>query len=365
MNHEYFMIMAFKLARFGLGYISPGPLVGAVVVRNNKILGTGHYQKYGSSSAEVNAILDAKTRGETVLGATLYCNLESGLDTLKKISLEGISQVVISTINPNPKVNGSGVEFLRSQGIEVLTGILCKDGLVLNEVFFKFSATNIPFIHLKLALSHDGQMVINNGGSEFIAGAESLKRVHDLRQKYDCVVVGRKTIELDNPSFTTSSDGFNETSQPLRIVLGKLQGLNHASKILTDKWKRNTMLVAIDDEVRSNSEEVRFLESQGVALLSVKKNAEGKVDLKSMLKSLASLKLTSILVESGPTLATEFIKSNLVDRVSFFMNPVHVGKGENASLDLEINALIKRLELKNKTTEQLGNDILIEGCTKN
>lgn len=368
MNHEIYMKQAFNLALKGLGHTSPNPLVGAVLVRKGIVLGVGFHQKYGSAHAEVNAILDAKAKGHEIAGATLFCNLEPCSHTQKNtppcapmIVLEKISCVVISNIDPNPKVSGAGVNLLRDHGVEVITGVLENEGLQLNEVFFKFISSNTPFVHLKLAQSLDGRVATKSGESKYITGKESLARVHTLRQKYDCIMVGRKTIEFDNPSLTTRTDKFETLSHPLRIVVGKLQGLNHDWKILQDEFKRNTMIVATDDDVKNNPEVVRFLELQGVALLAVKKNEEGLVDLKSMLKSLASLKLTSILVEGGPMLATEFLKESLVDKVSFFVAPVIIGEGRNSIEDLGVNNLLQKLELHGSKTEVLGNDILVEG----
>ena len=368
MNHEIYMRMAFDLALKGLGHTSPNPLVGAVLVRDEIILGIGFHQKYGSAHAEVNAILDAKAKGFSVLGATLYCNLEPCSHTHKNtppcaplIVEEKISRVVISNIDPNPQVSGGGVKYLREHGVEVVTGILESDGLLLNEIFFKFITLNIPFVHLKMAQSLDGRVATTNGESKYITGAQSRARVHSLRQKYDCIMVGRKTIELDNPSLTTRTDEFEALSHPLRIVVGGLLGLNRDWNIFQDEYKKNTMIMTTDEDVKNNPEVVRFLELQGVALLSVKKNEEGLIDLKSMLAGLAGLKLTSILIEGGPMLATAFLKASLVDKVSFFVAPVIIGEGKNSVLDLGITSLLQKLELHSSKTEILGNDILIEG----
>ena len=368
MNHEIYMKMAFNLALKGLGHTSPNPLVGAVIVRDNNILGVGFHQKYGSAHAEVNAILDAKAKGFLISGATLYCNLEPCSHTNKNtppctpsIIEEKFSCVVISTIDPNPNVSGNGVRLLREHGVEVITGVLEEDGLKLNEVFFKYITTNLPFVHLKLAQSLDGRVATKNGESKYITGKESLARVHSLRQKYDCIMVGRKTVEFDNPSLTTRTDEFESLSHPLRIVVGKLNGLNHNWKIFQDEYKNNTMIMTTDDDVKNNPEVVHFLESQGVAFLPVKKNEEGSIDLESILKALASLKLTSILIEGGPMLATAFLKASLVDKVSFFVAPVIIGEGKNAIENLGINSLMEKLKLHSRRTEILGDDILIEG----
>lgn len=368
MNHEFYMQQAVHLALRGLGHTSPNPLVGAVVVRDDKILGVGFHQKYGNAHAEVNAILDAKAKGHSVVGATLYCNLEPCSHTHKNtppcapmLVEEKIKRVVIANIDPNPKVSGNGVKFLRDHDVEVITGVLEKEASIINEVFFKFITTNTPFVHLKMAQSLDGRVATKTGESKYITGEKSRKEVHALRQKYDCIMVGRKTVEFDNPDLTNRSDVFGNLSQPLRIVVGSLKGLNYDWKILRDEYKRNTMIVATDDEVKNNPEVVRFLENQGVALLSVKKNQDGLVDLKSLLKSLASLKLTSILVEGGPMLATEFLKESLVDKVSFFIAPVIIGEGKNALADLGVERLLNKIKLQSPRIEILGEDVLVEG----
>lgn len=291
MNHEDYMKMVFELALKGIGHTSPNALVGAVLVRDNLVIGTGYLQKYGSASAVVRAIADARGNGLKVEGATLYCNLEVSTPIIYE---EKISQVVISCIDSNPKICGRGVEDLRSHGVEVITDILWEEGQRLNEVYFKFMTSNTPFIHL--------------------AKAEDQKTLWALRQKYDCVLVDRKSIEQSNLSLTVDGDDFEVPSQPLRIVLGKLVGLNRDWQIFHDQWKRNTMMVATDEEVRNNQEIVRFLDSQGVALLSVKKNEEGLVDLAAFLKSIAGLKLTSILVEDTGSLAQQLWALGLVDK---------------------------------------------------
>lgn len=368
MNHDYYMKLAFDLALKGMGHTGSNPLVGALVVSGQKIIGSGFHQKYGGAHAEVNAINDAKLNGFDAAGATLYCNLEPCSHTDKQtppcasmIVREKISRVVISTIDPNPKVSGGGIAYLRSHGIEVIEGILLEEGHLLNEVFFKFITTNIPFVHLKMAQSIDGRVALKNGESKYITGPESQKRVHALRQKYDSIMIGSKTLKLDNPSLTTRSEDFNELSHPLRIVIGSLHSLNLDGKIFRDQFVSKTMIVTTEEDLRNNPTIRELLVSFGVTLLAVEKNNEGQVDLKLMLKKLAELKITSLLLEGGPVLATEFLKLKLVDKISFFIAPVLLGEGRNAINDLGIDRLIDKLEIKRQKIEILGNDILIEG----
>lgn len=368
MKHEDYMQLALDLALKGSGHVSPNPMVGAVLVRDNQIIGTGFHQKYGSAHAEANAIADAKARGESVEGATLYCNLEPCSHTNKQtppcaplIVSEKIAKVVIANKDPNPLVDGGGIALLRSHNIEVITGVLEDKGEKLNEVFFKFIRTKIPFVHLKLAQTLDGRVATKTGESKYITGPEARAYVHRLRQQYDCLLVGRKTIEKDNPDLTTRSGEFEKLSHPLRIVVGSLGKINRDWKIVTDEFKRNTMFVSTDEDIRQNQDTAFFLEKNGIALLSAARTAEGKVDLRSMLKSLGSLKMTSLLLEGGPALATEFLKQGLVDKVSFMIAPSLMGEGKNSLDDLGFHSLAQKLNLTDTATTVLGKDILIEG----
>lgn len=286
MNHEHYMSIAFELAQLGLGHTSPNPLSGALLVLNDEIIGRGYHQKYGSALAHMKAIMDAKDGAISLVGATLYCNLEP-TDHIQEIIQESIATVVISNLDPRSK--GLALETLRSHGIAVIHGVAAEQGLVLNEVYFKFITANRPFVHLKKN--------------------QSLTQL--LRQKYDCVLVDRETIEKDDPSLCVIA---GEGMQPLRIVLGSLEKINHDWLILKDQYKRNTMMVSTDEDVRNHPEVVRYLETQGVALLSVKANELGQVDLWALMKSLASLKFTSILLEGSESLNLEFLNAKLVDK---------------------------------------------------
>lgn len=368
MEHENYMQLALELAKKGAGHVSPNPMVGAVLVREGKIIGTGFHEKYGSAHAEVNAFLDARSRGEKIEGATLYCNLEPCSHKKKQtppcaplIVEEKVARVVIANVDQNPQVSGDGIMLLRSQGIEVITGVLEEKGRVLNESFFKFITKKSPFVHLKLAQTLDGRIATKTGDSKYITGPEASAYVHRLRQQYDCIMVGRKTVEADNPSLTTRSEEFEKLSHPLRLVLGKMKGLKQDWKIFSDELKRNTMMVATDADILAHQDVAFFLEQNGMALLSAAEDQNGRVDLSSMLQSLASLKMTSILLEGGPTLATEFLKQGLVDKVSFLIAPTFMGEGINSLNDLGIKSLKEKMDLKNVHVSQLGNDILVEG----
>lgn len=369
MNHEFYMLRALELARLGEGFVSPNPLVGAVLVRDQKIIGEGHHKKYGSHHAEVEAIMDALARGESVVGATLYCNLEPCSHTNKqtppcapRIVQEKIKTVVIANIDPNPHVDGAGIALLRAKGVEVITGVLEDKGLELNEVFFKFIKTKTPFIHLKMAQSLDGKIATITGESKYITGSESLKKVHELRQKYDCIMVGRNTVELDDPELSVRHPQIENKSHPLRLIVTSLSKLSREWKVLNDDFRRNTMIVTSHAEADAFAETVEFLESQGVALLRTKTHENGELDFSALFKSLGSLKLTSVLVEGGPTLASSLVKEKLVDKISLFIAPVILGHGKESFLDVGVRALSEKIIVKNQKMSRSGEDFLFEGA---
>ena len=250
---------------------------------------------------------------------------------------------------------------LRSNGVEVTTGILEKVGLELNEVFFKFIQKKMPFVHLKMAQTLDGRVATSKGESKYITGTESLARVHFLRQKYDGVLVGKNTLALDNPSLTNRSTEFTSISHPRRIGIGTLKNVNLDWKIFNDEFRKNTLFISTDKEIKTYPHIVDFLHNQDVALLAVSENWEGQVDLKEMLKKIADLNITSILLEGGPILASQFLKENLVDKVSLFISPSFMGSGVNVLNNLGVKTLDQKINLLDKKVEMLGPDILVEG----
>lgn len=365
-----FMSLALELAKKGLGHTNPNPLVGAVLVRNGKIIGTGFHEKYGGHHAEVNAINDAILKNEKIEGSTLYVNLEPCSHTNKQtppcaplIVKEKISRVVVSNIDPNPSVSGRGIELLSKNNIEVTVGVLDTIGEKLNEVFFTVMRKQRPFLHLKMAQTLDGKVATAAGESKYITGEISRSYVHKLRQGADAIIIGKNTLLLDNPELTVRLTP-EKVSNPLRIIFCDLKTVElnlDRLKVFNDQFRKNTMLVTTDSDLSKNIKTSEALESKGVAILALKANLEGRVDLNSFMKSMFSLKLYSLFLEGGPMLASEFLKEKLVDKVSFITAPVILGEGRSSLNYIGINSLDKKLVLQNIMQKNLGQDYLVEG----
>lgn len=239
---EVYMRMALDLARKGKGWTTPNPLVGAIIVKGGRVIGQGYHQKYGQPHAEVNAIASAK---EDVTGATLYVTLEPCSHFGKTppcsdlLIDKNIKRVVVGTLDPNPLVAGKGIERLRSNGIEVVTGVLEEESQKLNEIFIKYIVTKEPFVVMKNAMSLDGKIATVTGESQWISGESSRKQVHSLRHELAGIMVGIETIIKDDPQLTSRT---LNSRNPIRIVVDSQLRIPIASKVLTQQDKAKTIV---------------------------------------------------------------------------------------------------------------------------
>ncbi len=218
---ERFMRMALKEAKKGLGRTSPNPCVGAVIVKHDRIIARGYHKKAGEAHAEIEAI---RNSAESVFGATIYVTLEPCNHTGKTppcsqaILKHGFSRVVVGMTDPNPLVNGRGIELLRNRGIEVVSGILEQECKALNFPFLKHITQGIPWLIMKAGVSLDGRLNYQHDCSGWITGEKSAREVHRIRNEVDAILVGRKTVEIDNPSLTTRIE-CRPAKDPIRIIL--------------------------------------------------------------------------------------------------------------------------------------------------
>ena len=354
-DHSKYIRSCFKLAQKGKGSVSPNPFVGTVIVKNGKVIGRGYHKKSGDAHAEVNAIKNAT---ETVAGSTLYCNLEPCCHTNKQtppcvplIIRKKIKKVVISNLDPNKDVNGKGVKQLREAGIEVITGILEDEGKELNKFYFKFVQEKSPFVTLKIAQSIDGKISKSKNKQTWLTGYESIKYVHKLRKEYDAVLVGANTIKVDNPMLTVREvNGRN----PIRIIIDGKLSIPLNSKILNNTEPDKTWVFTSN---KSNRRLLKQIENKGVKVFTVKTAADKKINPKSVLKILAGCKITSVLVEGGQEIFSQFFSQKLFDELIILQSPKILGKGLSG---FNSNQL-KSLPLIEKN--QLGQDIkLVYGC---
>lgn len=356
-----YMKRALELAKKGEGYTSPNPLVGAVIVKDGKIIGEGYHEKYGSYHAEVNAFLNAK---EDVKGATMYVTLEPCSHYGKtppcanKIVEKGIKKVVIAHKDPNDKVAGRGINILKENGIEVVTGVLEEESRKLNEIFLKYITTKLPFSILKTAMTLDGKIASRTGDSKWITNEESRNYVHKLRQKLSAIMVGIGTIIADDPYLTTRLEGV-PSRDPIRIVVDTKARIPLEANVLNLNSNART-IVAVTE--LAPAEKLQKIKDKGgeVIITPLKNN---KVDLNYLMKALGEKGIDSILIEGGSELNFSAIEAGIVDKVNAFIAPKIIG-GNMAKtpiggqgIELMKNALI----LNNIDIQRFGDDLMIEG----
>ena len=313
------------------------------------MIGRSYHKKYGAAHAEVNAIKNAT---ENIAGSTLYCNLEPCCHTNKQtppcvplIIRKKIKKVVISNLDPNKDVNGKGVKQLRDAGIEVITGILEDEGKVLNKFYFKYVSEKIPYVTIKIAQSVDGKISLSKKEQTWLTGKESVKYVHKLRSEYDAVLVGANTINVDNPLLTVREvKGRN----PIRVIIDGNLSIPLNSKILNNNEPDKTWVFTSN---KSNRRLLKQIENKGVKVFTVKTAADKKINLKSVLKILAECKITSVLVEGGQLIFSQFINQKMFDELIILQSPKILGKGLSGFNSTQL----KNLPLIE--TNRLGQDI--------
>jgi diaminohydroxyphosphoribosylaminopyrimidine deaminase/5-amino-6-(5-phosphoribosylamino)uracil reductase len=348
MTKEDIMKKTFELAKKGLGTTWPNPLVGAVLIKDNRVIGMGYHKRSGENHAEIEALNNCQESPE---GAILFVNLEPCCHTNKKTPpcaqrlIEAkIKKVVIANVDPNPEVSGKGVELLRSAGIEVDVGVLEEEGNDLNEVFFTAQKQKRPFINFKSATTLDGKTAMTNGESQWITSEASRLHAHALRAVHQGIIVGGETVRKDNPRLTVRTEDYN-WPQPFRIVVTRSGNLPPESHLFTDEYKDRT-LIYTQKELQFN-----FPSEQVIQISS----------LKDVMDDLFKRNLINLMLESGPNLATEFVKLGYVDRVSLYQNPSFMGSGQEILSDLDVKTLAERPKLKKVDFQWLSEDIFLTG----
>lgn len=360
----FYMQQALELSKRGMGFVNPNPLVGAVIVKENRVVGKGWHGYFGGPHAEVNAIQEAQGQTE---GATLYVTLEpcSYYGKMPPCSLAVIqnkfARVVVGSIDPNPLVSGKGIAMIREAGIEVQTGILEKEVRALNEVFFKFIRTQRPFVVLKTAMSLDGKTATTRGDSRWISGQASRKRVHQLRNRYSAVMVGINTALKDNPMLNVR-DVEGKSRNPVRIVVDSLARIPLRSQLLNTPEVAETIVAVTKNASESG---IHALQEKGATVL-VCPEVKNRVDLQYLMKELAARGIDSILLEGGGTLNFEALKQGIVDKVIAFVAPKILG-GAEALTSVEgtgFASLSGAVQIENLTACPSGEDIMLTGYVK-
>lgn len=352
-----FMRRAIRLAERGRGLASPNPPVGAVVVRDGKVVSHGFHRGPGTPHAEVEAIHAA---GDATRGATLYVTLEPCTHQGRtppcapQVIAAGFSRVVIGATDPNPLVDGRGVESLRQAGIEVETGVLAAESERLVQSFSKYIRTKRPFVTVKVAISLDGRVAAADGSSRWITGPTARRDSHRMRAGADAVLVGVGTVLHDDPELTVRLRGYRGR-QPLRVVLDSSCRTPPAAKVLGEEAP--TLIVTTDKATQEAEDAVR---SRGAEVLRLPAR-EGRVDLTGVLETLGHREVTDLLIEGGPTVIGDVVDRSLADRYVFYIAPKLLGSGgPGAVAALVAPTITDARELRVESVRHIGADLRIE-----
>ena len=355
-KREY-MKLALELAKKGMGHTSPNPMVGCVVVKDGKIVTEGYHERYGGYHAERNAL--NKYPGD-LRGAELYVTLEPCCHQGKTppctdcIIQRGIGKVYIGAMDANPLVAGKGVEILKNHGVEVETGILEEECRKLNEVFFSYITSGIPFVAMKYAMTMDGKIASNTGDSKWVTGEVARRHVHQLRKYYRAIMVGIGTILMDDSMLNCRIE---EGVDPVRIICDSSLRIPMESRIV----KTAEDIPTIVAHAERNHEKEEKLLAAGVELIRLNKG--GRVDFEELLRELGRKKIDSVLVEGGGTFHGTVLKSGYVRRIYCYIAQKLIG-GEKAKSPIEgdgFSLMREALEIWDSEIIKLGNDICITG----
>jgi diaminohydroxyphosphoribosylaminopyrimidine deaminase/5-amino-6-(5-phosphoribosylamino)uracil reductase len=352
---EFFMRKAICLAEQGRGFVSPNPLVGAVIVKNGKIIGHGYHKKFGDAHAEVNAFKNAR---ESVKGATLYVTLEPCNYLSKKtppcvptIIKSGIKKVVIGTLDCNPKTCNKGVIDLQKAGIKTKVGVLKEEVEKQNEYYFKYTKTGLPFVILKLGITLDGRIATNTGESKWITTPLSRQFDQKLRKDADAILVGVGTVLRDNPRLTC------------RIVAKK-----NLTKVILDSnlktpLEANVLKGKCPVIIFTNKDSIKTLSliSKGVEIIKVKKDINRLLSWQQILTQLSKRNIASVLIEGGARVASSALQANVVGKIYLIFAPKILGEGLSFSDYLKLSGLNSSIKLKDYKIIPCDKDFIVEG----
>ncbi|MGD9569905.1 MAG: bifunctional diaminohydroxyphosphoribosylaminopyrimidine deaminase/5-amino-6-(5-phosphoribosylamino)uracil reductase RibD [Sedimentibacter sp.] len=361
---EFYMKRALELSLKGIGKTSPNPLVGAVIVKNDKIIGEGYHEYYGGAHAEVNAINNAT---EDVEGATIYVTLEPCSHYGKTppcahlLVKKKISKAVIAMIDPNPKVAGRGIEILNQNNVEVVTGVLEEEAKKVNEIFLKYIQEKRPFCILKTAMTMDGKIATESGESMWITNDKSRYYVHELRNRVSGIMVGINTVIKDNPSLTTR---LNEGgTDAVRIIVDSSLRIPLSSKVLSVNSTKKTIIATTEKADKNKLKQLSEMENVQVVIVPLKNS---QVDLEYLFDWLGKEGIDSVLVEGGSSLNFSIIKLNLADKVITFIAPkILGGRGSKTPVGGEgFEKLKDAVLLEHINIAHFDEDIMIEAYVR-
>ncbi len=323
---EKFMTVAIKLAEKGLFSVEPNPAVGAVIVKNDEIIGKGFHKEFGKEHAEINAINDAIKKGNEVKGASLYVTLEPCCHygktppCTKAIIESGISKVIVSALDPSEKVSGKGVRTLKRAGLTVKTGVLAERAEKLNNWFYKFHRERKPWVICKWAQTIDGKLAARSGHSKWISTAESRKQAHRLRRSCQAIVIGLGTANADNPSLTVRNVPQTLQPAPARVVLDTKLRIKQSSELAKSADSIDTYLITSKLAINRKQSKAKELERKGMRIVPLAENDEQMIDISEFLKFCANKNWPRVMIEGGAKLIGSVLRENLADELVIFLS---------------------------------------------
>lgn len=360
LKDEDYMHQALMLARKGAGWVNPNPQVGAVVVKDGNVIGFGYHTKFGELHAEREALARCK---EDPAGSTVYVTLEPCCHTGKTppctdaLIEANVARVVIGAPDPNPLVAGKGAQLLRDAGIEVTEGVMLDECTSINRHFFHYINTKMPYVIMKYAMTADGKVTTKQGASQWLTGAEAVKRTHEDRQTYAAIMVGSGTVLADDPMLTARLEN-REIKNPLRVIADSRARTPLNSKIVKSAREIPT-LIAVG--VNAATDRVEMLEGYGCEVLRLPEKG-GHIDLTMLMQELGKRGIDSVIAEGGATLNWALVEAGLVNRVQCYFTPKIFG-GSAAPSPVRgagFKDPADALELGEFTVTKLGHDLLIE-----
>lgn len=358
---RHWMRRALELAARARGRTSPNPMVGAVLVKDGQLIGEGFHAYAGSDHAEVATLRDA---GSAAAGATLYVSLEPCCHygrtppCVEQILQAGIRRVVAACEDSNPAVSGKGIAALRAAGLSVDVGVLADEAERLNEAFFTHVRTGRPFVTLKVAASLDGKIATRTGESRWITGESARRRVHQLRNEMDAVLVGIGTVLRDDPLLTTRL-AIADQRDPVRVIVDNLARLPLRAKVVNRASTAPTILAVSQMAPRTKLE---ALEREGVQVIVVESSPR-RVSLERLMEALGKRGILSVMIEGGAEINASALREGIVDKVLVFLAPTLIGgKSTPTAVGGDgIESLTQAVRLRDVRLERFDGDILVEG----
>jgi len=353
--YEY-MQRAIELAKRGMGFVNPNPLVGAVIVRDGRIIAEGWHERYGELHAERNALKNCK---EDPRGADMYVTLEpcchygKNPPCTEAVIAAGIKRVFVGSFDPNPLVAGKGIAQLRAAGIEVTENVRREECDAINDIFFHFITTNTPYVILKTAVTADGRTATHTGSSMWITNEKSRADVHRTRKRVAAIMTGIGTVLADDPMLNCRCE---DPSDPVRVICDTQLRLPLDSRIVKTAHEIPTYAATAS----ADSEKISALESKGVKIIRLPGSGDG-IDLKKLMTVLGEMKLDSVLIEGGAGLNAGALKAGIVNRLQVYIAPKLVGgDGSSVFAPLGTDTIDEAVMLENPRVKHFGDDILIE-----